>query len=150
MRLLRGAQCSRQLASALKSLGVFYRNEGQFDKAFENLDEARNISATTGDQANVKQTRTDHTPKVGDPRALHLWSRLSIELGKVEDMLIGLERQVTGYFYAGSTSPEPSRGSLHSFAEHQQIAAARQRRTARGEYTPTPLIDQPRHPGAQR
>ena len=101
----------------------------------------------TTDQANVKQTRTDHTPKTGDPRALHLWSRLSIELGKVEDMLIGLERQVTGYFYAGSSSPEPSRGSLHSFADHQQLVANQRRRRAAGQYTPAPLIDQPHHPG---
>src|SRR6185503_12463173 len=52
VRLLRAAKYSRQLTSALRSLGVFYRNEGQFDKALENLNEARTISATTGDQMN--------------------------------------------------------------------------------------------------
>ncbi|HXS01659.1 MAG TPA: CHAT domain-containing protein [Pyrinomonadaceae bacterium] len=52
VRLLRGARYSRQLTGALKSLGVFYRNEGQLDKARENLNEARTISATTGDQVN--------------------------------------------------------------------------------------------------
>src|ERR1044072_6591366 len=52
VRLLRAARYQRQLTGALKNLGVFYRNEGQFDKAFEDLDEARTISATTGDQMN--------------------------------------------------------------------------------------------------
>ena len=52
VRLLRAAKYSRQLTGALKSLGVFYRSEGQFDKALENLNEARSISATTGDQMN--------------------------------------------------------------------------------------------------
>ena len=52
VRLLRGARYQRQLTGALKNLGVFYRNEGQLDKARENLNEARTISATTGDQVN--------------------------------------------------------------------------------------------------
>ena len=52
MRLLRTSKYSRQLTGALNSLGVFYRNEGQFDKALENLNEARSISASTGDQMN--------------------------------------------------------------------------------------------------
>lgn len=52
VRLQRAARYTRQLTVALKNLGTFYRNEGQPAKALEYLNEARTISATTGDRVN--------------------------------------------------------------------------------------------------
>lgn len=83
-------------------------------------------------------------------KAQHLWSRISLQVGQVEDILTGLERQLTACFYARSQSPEPSRGSLISRAEHDMLLANQKARRAAGQYTPAPLIDQPHHPGAQR
>jgi hypothetical protein len=104
----------------------------------------------TGDTAHVKKTTTDHTPKAGDTRARNLWSRLSLQLGQIEDQLVGLERQVTAHFYAGSQNAEPSRGSLISREEFDWRIGKQRRRRANGEYTPAPLIDQPPHPGKAR
>ena len=104
----------------------------------------------TADHAHVKETRTDYTPQAGDPRARQLWSRISLQVGQVEDTLLGLQRQMTGYFYAHSDSPEPSRGSLISRAEHDQLLAKQRARRSNGQYTPVPLVEQPRHPGVSR
>lgn len=105
---------------------------------------------TSRDDVQVRASRTDYTPRAGDPRAQHLWSRISLQICQIEDALVGLERQLTAHFYARSASPEPSRGSLISRAEHDQLLANQRARRANGNYTPAPLIDQPRHPGAQR
>jgi len=102
----------------------------------------------TGDHVAVKETKTDHTPKAGDPRARELWSRISLQTGQVEATLIGLQRQLTGYFYAHSSNAEPSRGSLISRAEHDRLIANQRARRAAGEYTPAPLTEQPSHPSA--
>ena len=67
-----------------------------------------------------------------------------------QGILVGLERQLTAHFYAGSQSPEPSRGSLIPAAEHDTLLAKQRARRAAGEYAPTPLVEQPRHPGAGR
>ena len=104
----------------------------------------------TRDDVQVRASRTDFTPRAGDLKAQHLWSRISLQICQIEDTLVGLERQVTATFYARSSSPEPSRGSLISRAEHDQLLANQRARRANGQYTPAPLIDQPQHPGAQR
>lgn len=104
----------------------------------------------TRDDVQVRASRTDYTPRAGDPRAQHLWSRISLQVCQVEDLLVGLERQLTAHFYARSASPEPSRGSLISRAEHDQLVANQRARRTNGEYTPVPLIDQPQHPGKGR
>lgn len=83
-------------------------------------------------------------------RSQHLWSRISLQVGQIEGILVGLERQLTAHFYAGSQSPEPSRGSLIPAAEHDTLLAKQRARRAAGEYAPTPLVEQPRHPGAGR
>lgn len=101
----------------------------------------------TTDQAHVKETRTDHTPQAGDPRARELWSRISLQTGQIEAALTGLHRQLLGYFYAGSSNPEPSRGSLISATEHDELLTKRRARRAAGDYTAVPLVSQPHHPG---
>jgi hypothetical protein len=98
------------------------------------------------DRAHVRESRIDHTPRTGDPRTRQLWERLQVEVGRCEAVLVGLERDLVAAFYAGSSSPEPSRGSLISAADHD-AALARQR--ARPD-TPARLVDQPAHPGRRR
>jgi hypothetical protein len=98
------------------------------------------------DRVHVRETRTDHTPRAGDPRARRLWERIALETGHAEDLLVGLERDVTAHFFAYSQSPEPSRGSLISAAEHARLLA---RQRARAD-TPARLVDQPAHPGRKR
>lgn len=61
-----------------------------------------------------------------------------------EALLIGLDRSVTGFFMV-SAAVEPTRGSLITGEEHDRLLANRRRRQAAGEYTPTPLVDQPRN-----
>lgn len=99
-----------------------------------------------GDVEKVNGGATDHTPRAGDPRARHLWERLTVEVGRCEDLLVGLERDVVAHFFAHSSSPEPSRGSLISAAEHARLLANQRGRPD----TPARLIDQPSHPGRQR
>lgn len=99
------------------------------------------------DDVQVRASQTDYTPRAGDPRAQNLWSRMSLQLGQVEEIIVGLERQLTAHFYTRSSSPEPSRGSLISRDEHDRLMANQRARRAAGEYTPTPLVDQPPHPG---
>lgn len=101
----------------------------------------------SGDDLQIRTSRVDYTPRAGDPKAQHLWSRTSLQVGQVEDMLIGLERQLRAYFLGAYTSPEPSRGFLRSAEDFDDAVAARDRRRERGEFTPAPLIDQPPHPG---
>ena len=99
-----------------------------------------------GDTEKVNGGTTDHTPRAGDPRARHLWDRILLEVGRCEDLLVGLERDLTALFYAHSNSPEPSRGSLISAAEHAELLAKQQVRPD----TSARLVDQPAHPGRQR
>lgn len=110
------------------------------------------FEATTGhtDDVKVRTTKTDHTPKSGDPRARRVWDRLLVEVCRCEDILVGLERQTTGYFLVGSHSAEPSRGSLIPAGEHARLLANQRARAAAGDYTPAKLIDQPPHPGRRR
>lgn len=102
------------------------------------------------DDIKVRTSKTDHTPKSGDPRARNVWDRLEIEIGRCEDILVGLERQTTGYFLVGSHSAEPSRGSLISAGEHARLLARQQARKVAGEYVPARLVDQNQHPGKGR
>jgi len=48
--LHRLVQNDRQLATTLKNVGVFHRDEGQIPKALEYLNEARTLSANVGDR----------------------------------------------------------------------------------------------------
>lgn len=97
-------------------------------------------------QEKVRETKTDYVPAVGDlaPPARHLWKRTERELEIAESLLIGLERSVTGFFMV-SAAVEPTRGSLISGKDHDQLLANQRRRRADGQYTPTPLVDQPRN-----
>ncbi len=99
-----------------------------------------------GDGEKVNGGTTDHTPRTGDPKARHLWARITLEVGRAEDLLVGLERDVVAHFYAHSTSPQPSRGSLISTADHDQLLAKQRARPD----TPVRLVDQPAHPGKHR
>jgi hypothetical protein len=85
-----------------------------------------------------------------DDRAKTLWARTQAEISRCEDILIGLERDVTGFFFAYATSPEPSRGSLISAGDHDALLANQRARAAAGGYTPARLSDQPPHPGKRR
>ena len=98
------------------------------------------------DRPHVQETRSDYTPRAGDPRARHLWERLQAEIGRAEALLVGLERDLVAAFYAGSDSPEPSRGSLISAAEHDTLITKQRGRAD----TPARLVDQPAHPGRKR
>ena len=82
-------------------------------------------------------------------QAHHLWARAETELARVEKILVGLERAVTGWFMVTS-AVEATRGSLIHADDHEQQLVNQRRRANNGEYTPAPLVDQPRHPGAGR
>lgn len=99
--------------------------------------------ASVAPQERISGGKTDWAPKSGDPRSKRLWERLTVEAGRAEDVLVGLERDVIAHFYAGSCSPEPTRGSLISAAEHARLLATQRVRPD----TPTLLVDQPAHPG---
>lgn len=79
-------------------------------------------------------------------RAQHMWARTNLEIGRCEDLLVGLERDLAGCLFAGSSNAEPSRGSLISAAEHERLLTNQRGRPD----TPARLVDQPRHPGAKR
>lgn len=85
-------------------------------------------------------------PRAGDVRARRLFDRIFAEVAQMEAELVGLERSMTGLFYAGSSNPEPSRGSMISREEFDRQLG---RQRARGD-APARLVDQPGHPGAQR
>lgn len=99
-----------------------------------------------GDTEKVNGGPIDHTPRAGDPRARHLFERITLEVGRCEDLLVGLASDVVAHFYAGSSSPDPSRGSLISAAEHARLLANQRARPD----TPALLVDQPQHPGRRR
>jgi hypothetical protein len=98
------------------------------------------------DRVQVQESKTDFTPKAGDPRARRLLDRIAIEVGRCEDILVGLDRAMSAQFFARSTNPEPSRGSLISAREHTDLIANQKTRPD----TPARLVDQPTHPGAHR
>jgi hypothetical protein len=78
-------------------------------------------------------------------RAQELWGVLIRVVGNSEAAIVELERQVLATFFAGSISPEPSRGSLISVAEHDQLLARQRARASSAR-----IVDQPPHPGRQR
>lgn len=95
----------------------------------------------------VRETKTDYVPAVADmaPPGRALWQRVERDLEHAETLLVALERSVTGLFMV-TAAVEPSRGSLISRAEFDQLRANQRRRPD----TPARLVDQPQHPGAKR
>lgn len=79
-------------------------------------------------------------------RAGDLWARIATTVARAEADLVGLERAMVALFYAGSTSPEPTRGSMISRADFDGLVTRQRSR----DDTPARLIDQPQHPGSQR
>lgn len=104
------------------------------------------IGDTEPDRAN----HDSRPPRTGDPRARALYDRLAAEADAIEAVLIGLDRALTGLFFAHNTSAEPSRGSLISRAEFDQLRGNQRRRRTAGYYTPAPITRQPPHPGKRR
>ena len=78
-------------------------------------------------------------------RAQELLAVLTRVVANSEAAVIELERQMMGIFFAGSSNPEPSRGSLISAAEHDELLARQRARTP-----PARLVDQPPHLGKHR
>lgn len=106
-------------------------------------------TATTEPGNRVSGGQQDHSPRSGPPIAKHLWNRTQTELARIEDVIVGLERAITGYFMVTAIL-EPTRGSLIHAAEHDRLLAKQRARQAAGQYTPATLIDQPGHPGKHR
>ena len=96
-----------------------------------------------GEVEKVNGGAPDRTPRAGDPRARRLYDRIFSEVASIEAELVGLERQMTAVFFAGSSNPEPSRGSLISRAEFDRLKDRQRKRPD----THTRLVDQPQHPG---
>lgn len=103
--------------------------------------------APTTDTEQVAATKTDHTPRTGHPKALHLYRRLCTNLAKAEALVVGDERAILGYFMTNGTTPEPTRGSLIPLAEHEKGLAQQTRQAANGHYVPARIETQPAHPG---
>lgn len=82
-------------------------------------------------------------------QAHHLWTRTTDEIRRCEDILVGLERAVTGWFMI-TTILEPTRGSLITADEHARQLANQHTRAKNGEYTPARLVNQPPHPNKKR
>ena len=82
-------------------------------------------------------------------QAHHLWRRCEAQIVMIEDIAVGLERAVTGWFMVSAVI-EPSRGSLISAEEHQRKLDRQARARRDGDYVPARLIEQPPHPGKGR
>lgn len=106
-------------------------------------------STATGDNQRVRGGDQDRAPRSGPDVAKALWARTETELARVEDILVGLERKITGWFMVTAIL-EPTRGSLIPAGEHDRLLAKQRDRQKNGDYTPTRLIDQPTHPGKKR
>lgn len=106
-------------------------------------------TATTEPGQRVRGGQQDHSPRSGPDVAKHLWRRAETEISRCEDILVGLERAITGWFMV-SSAVEPTRGSLIVAGEHARLLARQRARQSAGEYTPTRLVDQPGHPQARR
>lgn len=102
--------------------------------------------APSGDGEPDRGQFESRTPRSGHPHARHLYSRIDTQTAGIEADLIGLERAMVALFYVGSTSPEPSRGSMISRADFDDQLTRQQRRPD----TPIRLVEQPPHPGAKR
>lgn len=106
-------------------------------------------TATTEPGQRVRGGQADRTPRSGPDTAKALWGRAELELARCEDVLVGLERAVTGWFMV-TAAVEPTRGSLIPAAEHSRLLAKQRARARNGEYTPARLMDQPPHPSRGR
>lgn len=104
-------------------------------------------NATDNDR--VRGGAQDHSPRSGPDIAKHLWNLTEHELERAEDILVGLERKITGWFMVTAIL-EPTRGSLITREEHDRQLANQRTRANNGEYTPARLVDQPTHPGKKR
>lgn len=82
-------------------------------------------------------------PRAGNPRARWLFENLVVQVERMEAELVGFERTMMAVFFAGSSNPEPSRGSMISRAEFDRLRA---KQRARSDGHPV-LVDQPQHPG---
>lgn len=106
-------------------------------------------SNATIENERVRGGQADRAPRSGPDPAKHLWRRCETEVARCEDVLVGLERAVTGWFMVTAIL-EPTRGSLIPEAEHDRLLAKQRNRAKNGEYTPARLVDQPAHPGKHR
>lgn len=84
----------------------------------------------------------------GDLRARTLWNRLCTTATDL-DTLLPLERAIGNFFSAGP-SPEGSSHPLVSKGDWARQLKARDRRRARGEFTPVRIEDQPPYGGGAR
>lgn len=91
----------------------------------------------------------DHSPRSGPDVAKALWKRSETELARCEDILVGLERKITGWFMVTAIL-EPTRGSLITAGEHTRRIRRQDQARRDGDYVPTRLVDQPPHPGKHR
>lgn len=78
-------------------------------------------------------------------RAQQLWETLIRVAGNSEAAIAELERQMMAVFYTRSTSPEPTRGSLISADEHDDLLGRQRARKAAGQYTSNRIVEQPRN-----
>lgn len=84
----------------------------------------------------------------GDLRARNLWNRLCASATDL-DTLVPLERAIANYFTQGP-SPDGSSHPLVSKGDWVRQVKARDRRLARGDYTPTRIEQQPGYGGGGR
>lgn len=98
--------------------------------------------SAVGDAEPVAASRVDYTPRTGPEAVLGFYRHLSERIIAIEAEMIGLERRMVALFFAHSSSPEPSRGSIISASEHEALLANQR---ARPDTSPR-LVDQPAHP----
>lgn len=94
-----------------------------------------------------RRGKTDWTPRAGDPRARRLLTHLDIITTRAATDLAAAAAILDRLLDA--TRPiyiEQPRGTLISRPDLEAARQAQQRRRARGEYVPVPLVDQPNHP----
>lgn len=106
-------------------------------------------TATTDPGNRVSGGTRDHHPRSGPDVAKHIWARTEHEIERCENILVGLERAITGWFMISAVI-EPSRGSLITAAEHARRLARQDQARRDGDYVPARLVDQPPHPGKHR
>ena len=77
-------------------------------------------------------------------RANELFGTLTRMIFNTEAAFVDVERQLMGLFFAGSSTPGRSRGSLISAAEHDQLLARQKTRTRSVR-----IVPQPDHPAKE-
>ena len=102
------------------------------------------VSRTTEPDRSGFESRPPPGWQADTNRANELFGTLTRMIVNTEAAFVDVERQLMGLFFAGSSTPDRSRGSLISAAEHDQLLAKQKTRTRSVR-----IVPQPDHPAKE-